>query len=454
MIMQLSELSQVVRGTIRGTDISFASVSTDTRKLKSGDLFIALSGPRFDGAKFIHQAKKSGAVAALVPRVIAEDLPLVIVNDTRVALGELAAAWRQKTGPLVVAITGSNGKTTTKELVASVLGEQGPVLYTEGNLNNDIGVPLTLLRLTEEHQFAVVELGANNPGEIEYTSKITSPDLALITNAGSAHLEGFGTVEGVARAKGEIIDSVSENGTVILNSDDQFFGLWIERASSRRIISFGFSPKADVRVDSSTIEMLSPISGFQFVVEYLGDRCQFKLCLVGKHNISNALAAISVGLAAGMPLNRIAVGLSRVKPVVGRLQPIRGICGATVINDSYNANPSSLTVALDFLSSIPGKRWLICGAFAELGDRSKGFHEEIGQQAKAAGVLNLFAIGHETRGAVEAFGEGGFFYEHHTDLIDEVKKLIDEDVVILVKGSRNQRMEGVVDALTEHVSEN
>ena len=221
-MMQLSELSQVVRGTLHGSQVSFDSVSTDTRTLRSGDLFIALNGPRFDGSKFVHQAKENGAVAAVVPKLFAENLPLVIVDDTRIALGELAAAWRRKIGPLVVGVTGSNGKTTTKELIAAVLGVTGTVLATEGNFNNDIGVPLTLLRLTEEHRFAVVELGANHPGEIDYISKIASPDFALITNAGPAHLEGFGTVEGVARAKGEIIDSASENGTVILNADDQF----------------------------------------------------------------------------------------------------------------------------------------------------------------------------------------------------------------------------------------
>ncbi len=453
MMMQLSELSQVVRGTLHGPEVSFDSVSTDTRTLRSGDLFIALHGPRFDGSKFVHQAKENGAIAAVVPKLFVDGLPLVIVDDTRIALGELAAAWRQKIGPLVVGVTGSNGKTTTKELITAVLGVTGTVLYTEGNLNNDIGVPLTLLRLTEEHRFAVVELGANHPGEIDYISKIASPDFALITNAGPAHLEGFGTVEGVARAKGEIIDSVSENGTVILNADDQFFELWKARAGRRRIISFGFSPEADVRVDSSSIEMISPNIGSQFAVEYLGSQYQIKLCLAGKHNISNALAATAVGLAAGMSLSRISVGLSRVKPVVGRLQPLQGIGGALVINDSYNANPSSLVAALDFLSGIPGKRWLICGAFAELGEGSLEFHEEIGQRAKAAGVLKLFTVGPETREAVAAFGEGALFFEHHTDLIDVVKKLVDEDVVILVKGSRNQHMERVVDALIEPVSE-
>ena len=452
-MMQLSELRQVVRGTLQGPEVSFDSVSTDTRTLRSGDLFIAINGPRFDGGKFVHEAKENGAIAAVVSKVFAEDLPLIIVEDTRIALGELAAAWRRKMGPLVVGVTGSNGKTTTKELVAAVLGVTGSVLYTEGNLNNDIGVPLTLLRLTEEHRFAVVEMGANHPGEIEYISKIARPDFVLITNAGPAHLEGFGTVEGVARAKGEIIDSVSESGTVILNADDQFIELWKQRAGRRRVISFGFSPEADVRVDPSSIEMISPSLGSQFAVEYLGTHYQTKLCLVGKHNISNALAATAVGLAAGMSLSHISVGLSQVKPVVGRLTPLKGIGGTLIINDSYNANPSSLAAALNFLACIPGKRWLICGAFAELGELSPEFHKEIGRQAKAAGVLKLFTIGPETRGSVAAFGEGGFFFEHHTDLIDAVTKFVDEDVVILVKGSRNQHMERVVDALSKPVSE-
>lgn len=452
-MMQLSELSQVVGGSKTGMDVSFSSVSTDTRTLKSGELFIALEGERFDGSQFVSQAKQQGAVAAVVNKTLVDEMPLVVVDDTRIALGNLARTWRQRINPLVIGVTGSNGKTTTKELVAAILGVRDSVLYTQGNLNNDIGVPLTLLRLTEEHRFAVVEMGANHAGEIAYTSRIAEPEIAVITNAGPAHLEGFGTVEGVARAKGEMIESVPENGTVILNADDQFFGLWKEMANRRKVISFGFSSQADIRAELSSVRTRSKEFGTCFDVDYLTARYSFSTNLAGKHNISNCLAAAGAGIAAGMSMDQILVGLSLVRPVSGRLRPVRGIAGATIVDDSYNANPSSFQAALEVLTGFPGKHWLILGTFAELGQQSARFHEELGQQAKSAGIESLFAVGPDTRKAVDAFGEAGIYFEDQADLIGAVKKLIDKDVVVLVKGSRSQHMDLIVAALSERVAE-
>lgn len=453
MIMQLSELSEVVGGFKQGMDFPFSSVSTDTRNLKFGDLFIALEGEHFDGNKFVSKARENGAVGALVSKFVTDELPLVVVEDTKMALGNLARCWRQKLDPLLVGVTGSNGKTTTKELIATTLATNGSVLYTQGNLNNDIGVPLTLLRLTEEHNFAVVEMGANHLGEIAYISQIAAPDIAVITNAGPAHLEGFGTVEGVAKAKGEIIESLSEHGTIILNADDRFIGFWKKMAGRRRIISFGFSSKADVRTELSSIETLPGGFGNRFLLEYAGQQTPLHLHLPGRHNISNSLAATAVSIAAGLSLDQVTAGLSSVAPVSGRLQKVRGIAGSTIINDSYNANPSSFQAALEVLIGCPGKHWLILGAFAELGNYSAQFHEKLGQQARAAGIERVFAIGPETQKTIKTFGKGGQHFERQADLIKAVKNYIDNDVIVLIKGSRNQRMDQVVDALAEQISE-
>lgn len=449
MMMRLGELCATVNGHRQGADVAFGSVSIDSRTLRTGELFVALSGDHYDGGRFVKQAKEQGAIAALVNEKSSEDLPQVVVRNTLKALGKLANAWRLRLNPLVTAITGSNGKTTTKELLATVLASQAPVLYTYGNLNNDIGVPLTLLRLSEEHRFAVIEMGANHPGEIGYVGEIARPDIAVITNAAPAHLEGFKTIAGVAKAKGELIATVSDQGTVILNADDDYFDMWKGAAEYKHMLSFGFSEQADVRA----VPASSDSTRVRFDLQYAGNLYPLRLKLLGRHNISNALAATAAGIVAGLPVEQIRDALDTVNPVGGRSQQCRGINGSTIINDSYNANPTSFKAALEVLKDFDGKRWLVLGAFAELGEDSAKFHHDLGLEAKMAGIERLFTVGEDTRNTVDEFGRGAQYFDQHADLIEVVKQQIDHRTVVLIKGSRSQHMEVVVDALTNHDAE-
>ena len=366
--MRLSELSLVTAGRLHGEDAEFASVSIDTRTIKPGDLFIAITGHRFDGHDFVSQADKLGACAALVERRLDSSLPQVLVADARIALGRLGAAWREKCPAQVVGLTGSNGKTTVKEMVAAILSVNAMVLCTRGNLNNDLGVPLTLLRLAHGHRYAVVEMGANHPGEIAYVAGLAHPEVALITNAGDAHLEGFGSREGIARGKGEIISSLGDSGIAILNADDRFFGFWRELAGSHKVVSFGFSSEADVRGFADSVSVAWQGDCFQtcFSFEYQGGRHEATLNLAGRHNVANALAAAAACLALGVDFHQIKQGLSCLAPVSGRIQPDRADNGALMINDSYNANPSSFRAALEVLLEMPGEPWVALGAFGEL----------------------------------------------------------------------------------------
>ena len=374
--MRLSELARITAGELYGLDADFATVSIDTRTLKAGDLFIAIGGQRFDGHDFISRAAVSGACAAMVERKLDSPIPQLVVADARMALGRLGASWRQACTARILGLTGSNGKTTVKEMIAAILSVDDSVLSTRGNLNNDLGVPLTLLGLKPEHRYAVIEMGANHPGEIEYVAGLTCPDVALLTNAGAAHLEGFGSREGVARAKGEIIASLGEDGVAILNADDGFIGLWREIAGSRRVMTFGFGADADVRGLEDSVQSRCEKRGFQtsFQCEYLGVSHEIVLNLVGRHNIANALAAAAGCLALGLKFEQVVEGLSRLSPVPGRIQPERAGNGALLINDTYNANPSSFTAALDVLLQMPGEPWVALGAFGELGETSSELH--------------------------------------------------------------------------------
>jgi UDP-N-acetylmuramoyl-tripeptide--D-alanyl-D-alanine ligase len=447
--MRLTELSRILSGSLQGADAEFATVSIDTRSLQAGDLFIAISGPRFDGHDFVNQAAAAGACAAIVERPLDSPLPQVIVADARIALGQLGAAWRQACSVKVVGLTGSNGKTTAKEMIAAILGVHDPVLSTRGNLNNDFGVPLTLLGLKPEHRYAVIEMGANHLHEIEYVAVLAKPDVALITNAGTAHLEGFGSREGIARGKGEIISALGQDGVAILNADDAYIGLWRELAGTRKVLSFGFSEAADVRGVLDSVQSSSGPEGFRtgFRYQYLGQQHDLQLNLAGRHNIANALAATAVSLALGLEPTQIAEGLARLQPVAGRIQPVRASNGALLINDTYNANPSSFKAALQVLQEMPGEPWLALGAFGELGETSAELHAELGVSAKAAGVARLYATGPNADKAVEAFGAGARFYAHQHELIEQLQEELRGDVALLVKGSRSQRMERVIEAL-------
>ncbi len=445
--MTLSEIAGAVNGRLSGSDSEISGVSIDTRSLLRGDLYIAISGVQYDGHNFIAQAEGAGAGALLVIKKVNSVLPQVIVADTRIALAELAGAVRDKARIKVCAITGSNGKTTVKEMIAAILAVNYQVLFTHGNLNNDIGVPLTLLRLNTQHQYAVVEMGANHRGEIAYSCRYARPDVAVINNVGPAHIEGFGGIEGVARAKAEIIQGLPATGVAVLNADDAFYPDWQVLAGQRQMLSFGLQNNADVSAENIDIQFDGTRCNTRFDLRVNEQRMPINLPLAGTHNVLNALAASAVCLALNVDLTQIQQGLQHVKPVKGRLQLLQTAMGAKIIDDTYNANPASLEAALDVLQKCSGELWLALGAFGELGATSAAMHGEMAAAIKKAGVTRVFALGVMAENTVKAFGAGAHFYSQQADLIKAVEQEITADVVLLVKGSRNQKMETVVNAL-------
>ncbi|WP_428355458.1 UDP-N-acetylmuramoyl-tripeptide--D-alanyl-D-alanine ligase [Methyloprofundus sp.] len=445
--MSLNEINATLQGQLLGADVLVSGVSIDTRTLSSGDLYIAISGAQFDGHDFIAQAEKNAAIALIVEKKVVSDLPQIIVDDTRFALAELAGALRDKLQLKVCAITGSNGKTTVKEMVAAILAVNYQVLFTLGNLNNDFGVPLTLLRLNKQHQFAVIEMGANHSGEIAYTSHYARPDVAVINNVGPAHIEGFGSIAGVAEAKAEIIQSLSAEGTAILNADDRFFEHWCAIAGQRKVISFGFSVTAEVRAEKIVTELQDQQFKTRFELVHAGHKIPVELALAGEHNVKNALAASAACIALGIKLEQIQAGLACVEAVNGRLQLLATETGIRLINDTYNANPASLVAALEVLKQCPGESWLALGAFGELGAESAQIHSEMGRQIKQAGVQRIFATGVMAENSVKAFGVGADYFATQEELIEALKKQITPKQILLVKGSRAQKMEVVVNAI-------
>ncbi len=441
--LRLSEAAALCSATLEGADVGFAGVGTDTRAMPRGALFIALRGPNFDGHDYVGAAREQGAAAAMVSRAVDVELPCLRVADTRLGLGALAAGWRARHTLPVVAVTGSNGKTTVKEMVAAVLGAHGRVLANRGNLNNDIGLPLTLLELDDEHRFAVLEMGANHAGEIATLCRLARPDVGVVTLCAPAHLEGFGSVEGVARAKGELFQGLPEAGIAVLNADDAFAPLWRELAAPRRVLGFGFGADADVRG-----EWRAGSTGASLTVHAGAETVSLALQLPGRHNAANALAACAVAVALGIPLAAAGAALEAVPPVAGRLQVRRGVGGVRIIDDSYNANPCSLQAALDVLAAFDAPRHLVLGDMAELGDDAARFHAEAGHAARAAGVTTLHALGDLTRASVEAFGTGAWHHGDLESLLQSLRSCLGEDATVLVKGSRSMRMERVVAALT------
>lgn len=450
MKMLLSEIAKVSRGTQIGNDVEVGSVGIDTRSLQSGDLYVAIKGHQFDGNEFISKAEQAGAIGAIINTGYSTSLPHLIVDDTRLALGQLAGAWRDKSQVKIVGITGSNGKTTVKEMVAAILAMDGLVLYTKGNLNNDIGVPLTLLRLNETYHYGVIEMGANHQAEIEYVSKIAKADVVILNNAGAAHIEGFGSLDGVARAKGEIIETLKEDGIAVLNRDDRYFGYWQEIAGKRKIITFGLHEAADVTAKHIETGVVNDRFATTFDLIAAGESAAINLQLAGQHNVQNALAAASAGLALGLSLAKVKRGLEGVQPVTGRLQPLIGRLGNIVIDDTYNANAASLKAGVDVLINCKGKHWVVLGAFAELGTESTKIHEEIGELLVSKGVVRLLAIGSDAENAVRVFGKGATFFNSQEELIAALNTESRGDETILIKGSRTQRMENVVAALVEN----
>ena len=493
-MMLLSQAAQVLNGKLIGPDVRFAAVSTDSRKIKTGDLFIALRGEHFDGYEFVAQAAQKGAVAALVNadsheahspvlspdettgettshltspakdagqvigyshstspakdagQVAGYQHSVLLVDDTRLALGQLAAYWRKQFDIPLAAITGSNGKTTVKEMLAGILrvaaGSNDAVLTTHGNLNNDIGMPLTLLQLNAQHRYAVIEMGMNHPGEIDYLTRIACPDVALITNASGAHLAGLGTVEAVAHAKGEIFAGFKPQGAAVINADDDYAPLWRSLAGTHPLLEFGLGQPADVSGQWQPQD-----AGLRLDAQTPSGDFSADLQVPGAHNARNALAATAAAIALNVPLEVIALGLEKFGGVAGRLQRKAARHGAILIDDTYNANPASLRAAISVLAQADGRRVLVLGDMGELGDNAAALHAEIGSEARNAGIEKMYALGDLSRNAVRAFGSGAQHFERIEDLQKALEDELDADTTMLVKGSRFMKMERVVQYL-------
>ena len=448
MIDTLASAADCMHGQLHGEDRPFAGISTDTRSIRDGELFFALQGPNFDGHDYVAKARANGAAGAVVSSIVADDIAQITVDDAKLALGRFGAAWRSSKSVRVVGITGSNGKTTLKELVAACLGSQAPTLATHGNLNNDIGMPLMLARINDEHDYAVFEMGANHAGEIAYLASLANPDVVVITNAAAAHLEGFGSMDGVAHAKGEILQVDNRPGFAVLNVDDDYHDYWTSLVDDIDTLSFGFAASADVRADEIEVSA----SGSQFTLHLPGTSLRVSLPLPGIHNVRNACAAAAVATALNVDIEDIKSALQNVGPVAGRLQPLAGINGCTLFDDSYNANPLSVTAAAEFLASLDGDSWLVLGDMKELGEDAEELHREVGASARASGVDRLFALGDLSRHYVDGFGGGAHWYADIDALIADVGEASNA-VNVLIKGSRSMRMERVVDALRAAESE-
>lgn len=453
-MMHLKEVAAAVNGQAPEANPLIQGVATDSRKVKPGDLFVALTGPRFDGNEFAAQAAQQGAVAMLAGRSVASSpIPVIVVADTRLSLGALARHWRGKLDVTVVAVTGSNGKTTVKEMLARILSQRGDVLATEGNLNNDIGVPLTLLRLRKEHRFAVIEMGASRPGEIRYLSALAQPRAAIVTNAAPAHLAGFGSVADVVKAKSEIFTALGGDGLAVINHDDRHAAQFRQFAAPHRIVSFGLKSGADVTADAEGIA--TKISQQGFVTEFCvrsGDvQIDVRLPLAGFHNVLNALAVVAVGLDFGLSAQEIAAGLNSMAPVPGRLVPRRGIGGVRLIDDSYNANPASVKAAIDVLMTCDAPRVLALGDMLELGADAAALHADVGVYARERGVDALYATGVYSKETVESFGPGAWYFADSAALGEAMRGDITSGRLtastILIKGSRGIAMEKVAAAL-------
>jgi UDP-N-acetylmuramoyl-tripeptide--D-alanyl-D-alanine ligase len=453
----LGNFARACGGRLEGVDRAFAGVSSDSRTLSPGDLFVALRGPRFNGNEFVGAALTAGAAAALVDAPQPAGLAQIVVADTQSALSRAGHAWREALDIPVIGVAGSNGKTTAKEMTAAILSRAGSTLATRGNLNNHIGVPLTLLRLEPGHRFAVIEMGANRAGEVAELVAVARPTVGLITNAGAEHLEGFGSIEGVARAEGEMVAGLAPQATAVLNADDEFVNLW-RGTTAARIVTFGIAGAADFRASDlrTTLSAEGFLTRFRFSSP-LG-QADVELHVGGRHNVSNALGAAAAAAAAGATLEHIVTGLGAMRPVPGRLQLKQAACGAWIIDDSYNANPSSVRAGIEVLASIEGRRWLVLGDMAELGEFAEDAHAQIGSLARERGIERLLATGALAALAVERFGTGGQWFPDTGALTRELQRALSAEktadtVRLLVKGSRVNRLERVVAALVRNAND-
>lgn len=439
----LAAAAHIMNGSLIGPDRDFAGVSTDTRTLSEGELFFALRGPNYDGSDFVQAAAEKHAAAAVLPAALEIDFPQITVDDAQIALGSLAASWRKRMPARVIGVTGSNGKTTLKELVANALSLSAETLATRGNLNNQVGLPLMLLSLSKDHRYAVLEMGANHPGEIAYLTSLAQPDVVVISNAAPAHLEGFGDLDGVARAKGELLQGQVAPTFAVLNADDFYFDHWRSMLPDNKVISFGI--EADASVVATDIEAHGDAMSFSLHIHQ--EEIPVRLPLAGLHNVRNACAAAAVLYGLGVDSKQIRQGLESVQAVSGRLHPVASITGPAVYDDSYNANPQSVIAAAEFLVSRPGEKWLVLGDMGELGEDEIELHEAVGRAAKRLGIDRILATGTLSKYTVKTFGDSGTWFENIDDLIEELQHSATDGTNILIKGSRFMRMERVVRAL-------
>lgn len=436
MRLMLSDCQPCLDGDLLGDDIRLSGFSIDSRTIEAGDLYIAIKGDRYDGHDYCQAAKDKGASALLVHQQVDCDLPQMLVADTRIALGALAKMWAEQFQVPTVAVTGSNGKTTVKEMIAAILSQLGPVLATAGNFNNDIGVPLTLLRLREHHQYAVIEIGASREGEVGSLSRLVQPDVALVNNVGAAHLEGFGSIEAVASAKSEIFQGLSSDGWAVINADDRFAEVMHSAASHAHRREFGSDEEVGVRL----------LEDNDLKISTDGKTLSPRFSLLGRHNRLNAVAATAVAQCMDVQPVAIMAGLAQIQAVPGRLKRKTGINNAVLIDDTYNANPTSVKAAIDVLAEYPGLRVLGLGDLGELGPDEINMHAELGAYAKSAGIDKLFTVGNLSAHAAQAFGEA----EHcqsQEDMVKRLRAVMANNVTVLLKGSRGSRMEAVLEPL-------
>ncbi len=443
--LTLSFVAHTLHIEFKGVDANIKGVKADSRQVMPGDLFVAIKGERVDGHDYLQEAEEKGAIGVLASRSVTTKLPVLRVPDTIKALGDLAKAYRRQFSIPMLAITGSCGKTTVKELLTNICRLEGSVLSSIGNLNTEVGVPLTLLRLTPEHRLAVIEMGARQKGDIAYLMSLAEPSISLITNAGVAHLEAFGSRRNIAEAKGEIFEQLPANGTAVINMDDTNAKYWKSLLKpSQKVITFGFN--GDPTITARNIQQKDLGSEFDLVM----DEGVAHVCLPvpGKHMIQNALAAAAGARAFGISIAEIQAGLESFVPVKGRLQFKMGLNQTKIIDDSYNANPISMRAALAVLATAKGSKLLVMGDMLELGKEEVMLHQKIGEEAKALGIDRLFGVGALTIAAVHAFGTGASHYEDKPSLIAALRQHLNSNTTVLVKGSRGMRMEDVVTALT------
>lgn len=449
--MQLAALAQWLEGRLVGEDLAVTGVSTDTRSCGAGDLFIALVGERFDAHQFVDQAIERGVAALLVERELAVDVPQIVVADSHAALGQVAAYNRRDYQGTLFAITGSSGKTSVKEMLFQMLSVGGSCMATKGNLNNDIGVPLTLLRLEQQQRFAVIEMGASGAGEIAYSMSLGKPQISLITNAMGAHLEGFGSLQGVVEAKGEIYRELDQAGTAIVNRDDPHADQWLAMAAPRRTLTFSCEGR---EADGQARNIRLQENGcYAFELHFQGQQCQVELQVLGRHNVANALAAGTALLAAGLPIEWVSQGASAFRAVPGRMRSVAGINGSRLIDDSYNANPGSVRAAINALAELAGKRVLVLGDMGELGDDSLALHRELGQYAFEQGIDELLGCGPQSAQAAQLFyqlqGREQPAVLDKPSAIAQLRKWANSQLTVLVKGSRSAAMEQVIADLSD-----